>query len=143
MLRCRVSSDNFTFPSVVKACSALNNVRFGAVVHEVILSMGFEVNVFIGSSLINLYLENNYINRVRRLFDKMPVRDYVLWNVMLNRYVKCGELDKVVKIFDEMRKEGIVDLGAQLHGLVVSCGLESNSMVAKKLVYVFKFWVVV
>ncbi|XVE89413.1 hypothetical protein DITRI_Ditri19aG0199800 [Diplodiscus trichospermus] len=156
MLGCGVSPDNFTFPSVVKACSALNNVRFGALVHEVILSMGFEVNVFIGSSLINLYLKNGYINRARRLFDKMPVKDCVLWNVMLNGYVKCGELDKAVDIFDEMRKgetkpnevtfaaifsvcasEGIVDFGTQLHGLVVSCGLESNSMVANTLLSMY------
>ncbi|XWS17976.1 hypothetical protein CRYUN_Cryun32bG0002700 [Craigia yunnanensis] len=156
MLGCGVSPDNFTFPSVVKACSALNNVRFGTLIHEVIMLMGFEVNVFIGSSLINLYLENGYINRARTLFDKMSVRDCVLWNVMLNGYVKCGELDKAMEIFEEMRKgetkpnevtfaaifsvcasERIVDFGAQLHGLVVSCGLESNSMVANTLLSMY------
>ncbi|XWS20755.1 hypothetical protein CRYUN_Cryun31cG0129800 [Craigia yunnanensis] len=156
MLGCGVSPDNFTFPSVVKACSALNNVRFGTLIHEVIMLMVFEVNVFVGSSLINLYVENGYINRARTLFDKMPVRDYVLWNVMLNGYVKCVELDKATEIFQEMRKgetkpnevtfaaiffvcasEGMVKFGTQLHGLVVSCGLESNSMVANTLLSMY------
>ena len=156
MLGCGVSPDNFTFPSVVKACSALNNVRFGTLIHEVIMLMGFEVNVFVGSSLINLYVENGYINRARTLFDNMPVRDCVLWNVMLNGYVKCVELDKATEIFQEMRKgetkpnevtfaaifsvcasERLVDFGAQLHGLVVSCGMESNSMVANTLLSMY------
>ncbi|OMO73732.1 hypothetical protein COLO4_26887 [Corchorus olitorius] len=156
MLGCGVSPDNFTFPSVVKACSALNNVRFGTLIHEAINLMGFEVNVFVGSSLINLYVVNGYINRARALFDKMPVRDCVLWNVMLNGYVKCGEFDKAMEIFVEMRKgetkpnevtfvailslcasEAMVDFGTQLHGLVVTCGLEYNSMVANALLSMY------
>ncbi|XVF23046.1 hypothetical protein REPUB_Repub13aG0004100 [Reevesia pubescens] len=156
MLGCGVSPDNFTFPSVVKACSALNNVRFGILIHEVIMLMGFEVNVFIASSLIRLYLENGYIHRARTLFDKMPVRDCVLWNVMLNGFVKCGELDKALEIFEDMRKgetkpnevtfaaicsvcasEGMVDFGTQLHGLIVNCGLESNSTVANTLLSMY------
>ncbi|XP_021298154.1 pentatricopeptide repeat-containing protein At4g21300 [Herrania umbratica] len=156
MLGCGVSPDNFTFPSVVKACSGLNNVRFGALIHEAILSMGFEVNVFVGSSLIHLYVENGYVDRARTLFDKIPARDCVLWNVMLNGYVKCGELDKAMEIFEEMRKdetksdevtfaaifslcasEGMVDFGTQLHGLVVSCGLEFDSVVANALLSMY------
>ncbi|XVF86111.1 hypothetical protein PTKIN_Ptkin18bG0014700 [Pterospermum kingtungense] len=156
MLGCGVSPDNFTFPSVVKACSALNHVRFGILIHEAIMLMGFEMNVFVGSSLINFYVENGYINRARSLFDKMPVRDCVLWNVMLIGYVKRLELDKAIDIFEEMRKgktkpnevtfaaifsvcasEGMVNFGTQLHGLVVSCGLESNSTVANTLLSVY------
>lgn len=156
MLDCGVSPDNFTFPSVVKACTALNNVRFGILIHEVIMFMGLEINVFVGSSLINLYVENGYINRARTLFDKMPVRDCVLWNVMLLGYVKCLELDKAIGIFEEMRKgetkpnevtlaamlsvcalEGMVNSGIQLHGFVVRYGLESNSSVANTLLSMY------
>ncbi|GMI89851.1 hypothetical protein like AT4G21300 [Hibiscus trionum] len=156
MLGCGVSPDNFTFPSVVKACSALNNVRFGTLIHELIVLMGFEVNVFVGSSLISLYVDNMYINLARNLFDKMPVRDCVLWNVMLNGYVKCGEFDKAVEIFEEMRKGetkpnevtfaaifsvcgsgGMVNFGTQLHGLVISCGFDSNSMVVNTILSMY------
>ncbi|KAK6263596.1 hypothetical protein SCA6_019030 [Theobroma cacao] len=156
MLGCGVSPDNFTFPSVVKACSGLNNVRFGTLIHEAIMSMGFEVNVFVGSSLINLYVENGHVDRARTLFDKIPVGDCVLWNVMLNGYVKCEELDKAMEIFEEMRKgetkpdevtfaaifslcasEGMVDFGTQLHGLVVCCGLEFDSVVANALLSMY------
>ncbi|KAL4308507.1 hypothetical protein GQ457_01G024790 [Hibiscus cannabinus] len=156
MLGCGVSPDNFTFPSVVKACSALNNVRFGTLIHELIVLMGFEVNVFVGSSLIGLYVKNMHINLARNLFDKMPVRDCVLWNVMLNGYVKCAELDKAVEIFEEMRRGetkpnevtfaailsvcgsgGMVNFGTQLHGLVISCGLDSNSMVVNTILSMY------
>ncbi|MBA0556049.1 hypothetical protein Golob_026185 [Gossypium lobatum] len=156
LLGCGVSPDNFTFPSVVKACSALNNVRCGTLIHELIMLMGFEVNVFVGSSLINLYVENGYTSLARNLFDKLPVRDCVLWNVMLNGYVKLAELDEAIEIFEEMRKgdtkpnevtfaailsvcgsDGMVNFGTQLHGLVVSCGLDSNSVVANTLLSMY------
>ncbi|GMP41533.1 hypothetical protein CsSME_00011603 [Camellia sinensis var. sinensis] len=56
--------------------------------------MGFETDVFVGSSLIKFYSDNGCIADARCLFDKMPERDSVLWNVMLNVYVKNADSGK-------------------------------------------------
>lgn len=150
------SPDKYTFPPAIKACGGLNNVSLAKQVHERAKLMGWEVDVFVGSSLIKLYAENGCIYDARNLFDKMPQRDSVLWNVMLNGYVKNGDTNKSVEMFLKMGKsdvkpnsvtyacilsvcasEELIYFGTQLHGLVVSCGLELDSPVANTLLAMY------
>eukprot|EP00257_Ricinus_communis_P028232 XP_025015646.1 pentatricopeptide repeat-containing protein At4g21300 [Ricinus communis] len=125
-------------------------------VHDTIWLMGFNVDEFVGSSLIKLYAENGCIEDARRLFDKMPNKDCVLWNVMLNGFVKCGEPNSAVKVFEDMRNcqtkpnsitfasvlsicasEALSEFGNQLHGLVISCGFHFDPLVANALVAMY------
>ncbi|ESR62056.1 hypothetical protein CICLE_v10014257mg [Citrus x clementina] len=156
MLSCGIRPDNHTFPSVMKACSALGNVRFGKLVHDMIWLMGCGIDVFVGSSLVKLYTENRCIDEARYVFDNMSQRDCVLWNVMLNGYVTCGESDNATRAFKEMRisetkpnsvtfacilsvcaAEAMTDFGTQVHGVVVSFGLEFDPQVANSLLSMY------
>ncbi|KAG6662550.1 pentatricopeptide repeat-containing protein At4g21300 [Carya illinoinensis] len=156
MLGCGTSPDKYTFPYVIKACIGLNNVNLGKLVHGTIQLMGFELDVFVGSSLIKLYAENDCINDARCLFDRIPHKDGVLCNVMLNGYVKTGDTSSALKMFLEMitseirpnsvtfaciisvcASEAMIGFGTQLHGLVVKCGLELESSVANTLLAMY------
>ncbi|KAL0442366.1 UNVERIFIED_CONTAM: Pentatricopeptide repeat-containing protein [Sesamum latifolium] len=128
MLTFGTSPDKYTFPYLIKACSALHAVDLLKLVHGMIKEFGFELDV-----------------------------DIVLWNVMLNGYLKCESLaDNVIGLFEEMRKSEVepnsvtytcvlclcgsrsmVGFGAQMHGLVVKCGLEMDSPVANTLVAMY------
>ncbi|KAL7234389.1 hypothetical protein ACSBR1_017900 [Camellia fascicularis] len=148
--------DKFTFPCLLKACGGLNAVHLTKSIHKMIWLMGFETDVFVGSSLIKFYSDNGCIDDARCLFDKMPERDSVLWNVMLNGYVKKADSGNVIGLFMEMRNteirpnsvtyacvlsvcasEGIIKFGTQLHGLVIRCGLEMDSPVANTLLTMY------
>ncbi|CAL5380287.1 unnamed protein product [Camellia sinensis] len=117
---------------------------------------GLVTDVFVGSSLIKFYSDNGCIDDARCLFDKMPERDSVLWNVMLYGYVKNADSGNVIWLFMEMRNteikpnsvtyacvlsvcasEGIFKFGTQLHGLLVRCGLEMDSPVANTLLTMY------
>ncbi|KAM3701101.1 hypothetical protein ACJW31_05G148000 [Castanea mollissima] len=156
MLGCGISPDKYTFPCVIKACAGLNNVRLGKLVHQTIRLTGFEFDVFVGSSLIKLYAENGCIGDARYLFDKMPHKDCVMWNIMLNGYVKNADSSSALQMFLGMRysdirpnsvtfacilsvcaSEAMVVLGTQLHGLVIRCGLELDSPVANTLLAMY------
>lgn len=156
MLGHGTSPDKYTFPYVIKACGALKAVGLGRLVHETIRIMGFEVDAFVGSSLIKFYAENGCVADARCLFDKIPQRDGVLWNAMLNCYVKCGDACNSLLVFTEMRNTeikpnsvtyasvfsacasaGLAGLGSQLHGLVNKCGLEMDSTVSNSLLSVY------
>ena len=156
MLGCGISPDKYTFPCVIKACGGLNNVRLGKLVHQTIRLTGFEFDVFVGSSLIKLYAENGCIGDARFLFDKMPHKDCVMWNIMLNGYVKNADSSSALQMFLGMRysdirpnsvtfacilsvcaSEAMVVLGTQLHGLVIRCGLELDSPVANTLLAMY------
>ncbi|XP_031371750.1 pentatricopeptide repeat-containing protein At4g21300 isoform X2 [Punica granatum] len=134
----------------------LGSAVMGRLVHQMIRMMGLEGDMFVGSSLIKLYAENACIDDARLLFDIMPNRDCVLWNVMIYGYLKNEDYINAIEVFLEMRKsgtkpnsvtfvstlsvcatEGIIRLGTQLHGLSVIFGFETDPPVANTLVSVY------
>ncbi|KAI3455866.1 hypothetical protein Pfo_012529 [Paulownia fortunei] len=157
MLTFGTSPDKYTFPYVIKACGGLRAVDLVKHVHGMIKDLGFELDVYVGSALVKFYAENDCLHNARDLFDKLPQRDIVLWNVMLNGYLKCESLsDNVIGLFEEMRKsevepnsvtytcvlclcgsKSMVGFGTQVHGLVVRCGLETDSPVTNTLVAMY------
>ncbi|XP_027191267.1 pentatricopeptide repeat-containing protein At4g21300 [Cicer arietinum] len=156
MLGCNVAPDKYTFPYVIKACGGLNNVPLCKMVHDLARSMGFHMDLFIGSSLIKLYTDNGYIHDARYLFDELPLRDCILWNVMLNGYVKNGDFGTAIRTFQDMRNSnskpnsvtficllsicatrGLLGGGIQLHGLVIRSGFESDPQLANTLITMY------
>ncbi|KAL2327470.1 hypothetical protein Fmac_020897 [Flemingia macrophylla] len=156
MLGTKVTPDKYTFPYVIKACGGLKNVPLCMVVHNTIRHMGFHMDLFVGSALIKFYADNGYINDARLVFDELPLRDNILWNVMLNGYVKNGDFINAMGNFREMRTScckpssvtytcvlsmcatrGNFCVGTQLHGLVIGSGFEFDSQVANTLVAMY------
>ncbi|PIA35821.1 hypothetical protein AQUCO_03400012v1 [Aquilegia coerulea] len=156
MLGCGIFPDKYTFPYVVKACGSLSAVNLGRVVHENICLMGLELDVYVGSALIKMYADNDCVGDARLLFDKIPVKDCVLWNVMLNGYSRIGNSNEAFGLFKEMRvteskincvtfacvlsvcaTRGLIEFGTQLHGLVVMLGFDSVSPVANTLLAMY------
>ncbi|KAL4570433.1 hypothetical protein LXL04_026085 [Taraxacum kok-saghyz] len=146
--------DKYTFPYVIKACGQLGGIRLVKSIHQTIQTMGFETDVYVGSSLIKLYAENGCIDNARHLFDKMPQRDDVLWNVILNGYLKHGDPKHVLSLFNQMRSsitqpgsvtyacvlsacDANIKLGTQLHGLLTKTGHVSDPQVLNTLISMY------
>ncbi|KAG2244565.1 hypothetical protein Bca52824_093576 [Brassica carinata] len=156
MLMFGVSPDVSTFPCLVKACVALKSLRGVEFLRDTVSRRGMDCNEFVASSLIKAYLEYGKIDVASELFGRVGKRDCVIWNVMLNGYAKCGDLDSVVKGFSVMRMDKIspnvvtfdcvlsvcaskslIDLGVQLHGLAVVSGLEFEGSIKNSLLSMY------
>uniref|UniRef100_A0A0D9VZR6 Pentatricopeptide repeat-containing protein n=1 Tax=Leersia perrieri TaxID=77586 RepID=A0A0D9VZR6_9ORYZ len=148
--------DTHTFPYVVKSCAALGAVALGRLVHRTARMLGLDGDMFVGSALIKMYADGGLLWDARQVFDGMVERDCVLWNVMMDGYVKSGDLLSAVGLFGDMRASGCkpnfatlacflsvsateADLfsGVQLHTLAVKYGLESEVAVANTLVSMY------
>lgn len=156
MLDGGISPDRYTFPYVIKSCYNLSALKLGRLIHRTICYMDLETDVFVGSSLIKMYAENSSIEDARQVFDKMSIRDTVLWNVMVNGYVTNGKQEKAMELFSAMRRsktkpnyvtfacilsvcaaEGKIDYGSQLHGLALRYGLDLEVSVANTLLAMY------
>ncbi|AEE84437.1 Pentatricopeptide repeat-containing protein [Arabidopsis thaliana] len=156
MLCFGVSPDVSTFPCLVKACVALKNFKGIDFLSDTVSSLGMDCNEFVASSLIKAYLEYGKIDVPSKLFDRVLQKDCVIWNVMLNGYAKCGALDSVIKGFSVMRMDQIspnavtfdcvlsvcaskllIDLGVQLHGLVVVSGVDFEGSIKNSLLSMY------
>ncbi|XP_068647659.1 pentatricopeptide repeat-containing protein At1g31430 [Aristolochia californica] len=102
-----LSPDNFTFPFVLKAMGCLKLVSEGQKIHGFIVKRGMEFDAYVRNSLMDMYSELDCVEYQTKLFDEMPDRDLISWNVMISGFVKCGKFEEAIAVFLQMEKEGV------------------------------------
>jgi len=102
-----VQPNSVTFVGVLKACTNVAVIEEGRGVHQQIMQSGSESNVFVGSSLVDMYAKCGRIEDTGNAFKKMPSRDVVSWTPMIFRHVQCREGQKALELFQQMQQEGV------------------------------------
>jgi pentatricopeptide repeat protein len=99
--------DRFTFVPVLNACAGLRALEEGRRAHELIIQTGCEADVFVGSSLVDMYAKCGHMEDALRVFNKMPSRDVVTWSALISGHVKYGQGQKALELFRQMQQEGV------------------------------------
>jgi pentatricopeptide repeat protein len=87
-------------------CSAsVGALEEGRSVHVQIVQSGLESEVFVGSSLVDMYAKCGSIEDAWRVFNKMPSRDVVSWSAMILGHVKCGQSRRHCNCFDKCNRK--------------------------------------
>ncbi|KAF5741930.1 putative pentatricopeptide repeat-containing protein [Tripterygium wilfordii] len=102
-----IRPDNFTFPSVLKACAEENDLTFGKEVHESIDASCNGWDLFVHNALISMYGKSGEVVVARQLFDKMLERDAVSWNTIISVYASRGMWEEAFQMFERMRSESV------------------------------------
>ncbi|KAH8961063.1 hypothetical protein BDL97_05G031600 [Sphagnum fallax] len=97
--------DRFTFVPVLNACAGLRALEEGRRAHELIMQTGCEADVFVGSSLVDMYAKCGHMVDALRVFNKMPSRDVVTWSALILGHVKYGQGQKALELFRQMQQE--------------------------------------
>ncbi|XP_020205228.2 pentatricopeptide repeat-containing protein At4g33990 [Cajanus cajan] len=148
-----VRPDFYTFPPVLKACVHLLD---GEKIHCWVLKMGFEHDVYVAASLINLYSRFGAVAVAHKLFVDMPVRDVGSWNAMISGFCQNGNAVEALGVLNRMKVEGIkmdtvtvssvlpvcaqlndVVCGGLIHLYVIKHGLESDVFVCNALINMY------
>nr|DAD19840.1 TPA_asm: hypothetical protein HUJ06_021303 [Nelumbo nucifera] len=130
--------DNFTVPSILKACSQLSWEQQGKEIHGFVLKNGLDMDVFVNNALILVYAECGSINSARQMFNKMPERDVVSWSTMIRTYSRSTSYDEALDLIREMHHLqvrpseiaminminlfadiGIMEIGRPMHAYVI------------------------
>jgi pentatricopeptide repeat protein len=94
-----VQPSSFTFVGVVNACASLVALEEARCAHEQIIQSGWDSNVFVGTSLVDMYAKCGSMEDAHRVFNKMSSSDPVTWTAMLSGHVTCGEGQKALELF--------------------------------------------
>nr|XP_011469605.1 PREDICTED: putative pentatricopeptide repeat-containing protein At3g49142 [Fragaria vesca subsp. vesca] len=111
-----LKGDHFTYPFVLKCCAELSDVRIGKCVHGLSLRTGLESDVYVGTSLIDMYVKCCEMSNARMVFDELSVRGVSSWNAMIAGYMREGEICVAEELFGEMRCKNIVSWTAMISG---------------------------
>jgi hypothetical protein len=94
-----LDADRVTFLAVLNACAIEVAVEEGRWVHNLIIRSGYESDVFVGSSLVDMYAKCGSIGDAQRVFHKMPMHNVVSWSAMIWGHVKCRQGQKALELY--------------------------------------------
>ncbi|KAM3752387.1 hypothetical protein ACB098_03G014700 [Castanea mollissima] len=89
---------------LLKASGAWPNDKHGRQVHAFCLKYGYDSNVYVGSSLVDMYARFNLINEARVVFDGLVSKNEVSWNALIAGHARKGEGEHALSMFREMKR---------------------------------------
>uniref|UniRef100_M8BVU0 DYW domain-containing protein n=1 Tax=Aegilops tauschii TaxID=37682 RepID=M8BVU0_AEGTA len=113
----RCPPNKYTFPFVLKACSALQDLRAGRAIHRHAARAGLHADLFVCTALIDLYMKCARFGPAAAVFHAMPARDAVAWNAMLAGYALHGMYHHALECLLRMQ-EGCASLRPNASTLV-------------------------
>ncbi|KAF0906945.1 hypothetical protein E2562_013322 [Oryza meyeriana var. granulata] len=113
--------DCITLVSVVSACSDLGALAVGAEVHHFVDSNKIELDLKLGTALIDMYAKCGDIENSQRVFDGMPEKDVQTWSSMIIGLANHGLGHESLSLFSKMISEGMKPNGVTFVGVLIAC----------------------
>ncbi|EXB86239.1 hypothetical protein L484_005950 [Morus notabilis] len=129
-----VEPNSHTFPVILKCCTKFGAAHEGKQLHAQILRLGLDADVFISTSLINMYAQNGMLDNARLVFDKSPVRNAVSFTALITGYALRGRMEEARGIFDEMPTRDVVAWNAIISGYTQSAQFDEALAFFKEMV---------
>nr|UPT49039.1 pentatricopeptide repeat protein AaPPR1417 [Agave angustifolia]UPT49397.1 pentatricopeptide repeat protein AaPPR389 [Agave angustifolia] len=120
-------ADSSVVVSVITACANLGLIDIGRKVHGVVVMLGDNDNVALGSALIDMYCKCSSFGEARKVFFDLKERQVSHWNSMIAGCVQCGLLEEAHCYFDEMPSKNVISWTAMISGYV-QCGLPQEGL---------------
>ncbi|XP_004306373.1 PREDICTED: putative pentatricopeptide repeat-containing protein At3g01580-like [Fragaria vesca subsp. vesca] len=131
----RVKPERVTLVSAVSACAQLSSFRLGSCVHGVAVRNGFDSDLCLLNSLLNLYAKTGSIRTATMLFWKMPEKDVISWSSMIACYTHNGDVLEALNLFEEMIDRGVepnsVTVTNSLQACAGACNLDNGKKIHK------------
>ncbi|KAI4354330.1 hypothetical protein L6164_003200 [Bauhinia variegata] len=148
-----IRPDSSTFTVALKACSRLLDLNMGENIWGKAVADGYRDDVFVASSVLNLFVKCGKMDEAMQVFNKMPRKDVVCWTTMLSGYAQCGRAIEALNVYREMQKEGMKGdgvvmlslaqasaslgdsrLGLSVHGYLLRRHIEMDTLIETTLV---------
>uniref|UniRef100_A0A0D3GSS6 Uncharacterized protein n=1 Tax=Oryza barthii TaxID=65489 RepID=A0A0D3GSS6_9ORYZ len=102
MLQAGVRPVPVTFSSLIPAFGNLSLLRLGKQLHAYLIRARFNDNIFISSSLIDMYCKCGNVDIARRVFNGIQSPDIVSWTAMIMGYALHGPTTEAFVLFERM-----------------------------------------
>ncbi|KDP35705.1 hypothetical protein JCGZ_10477 [Jatropha curcas] len=101
-----VKPDSDILASIINACTGLEKVDMGSMMHGFVIISGLELDVFVASSLVDMYSKFAFLKKAETVFSDMPLKNLVAWNSMISCYHWNGLPELSIDLFSQILKNG-------------------------------------
>lgn len=157
MIAEEIEPDNFTFSSVLGACSSIALLAEGHLIHASVVNAGLELDVVVGTALLNMYAKCGSLEKACKMFDRIPRHDVVAWNALVAACVHHQDDKYALEIFEKVVEQedlkpnhstyvsvlsACANLGADVKGTlihisIILAGVEADVVIGTALVNMY------
>lgn len=95
-----------TFSAVLLACAHAGAIQTGKRIHNQVVRMGLEENVYVGTSVVDMYSKCGRVEMAWKAFRKIKEKNILSWSAMITGYGMHGHGQEALEVFNEMRRSG-------------------------------------
>ena len=118
-----INPERSTFSCIIKACASIGAIDRGKLIHEQVVRSGLEIDVVVGSTLIDMYVKCGKLDVAREIFDKMHDKDIVSWGAMITGYVQNNANYLALDLFERMQEDEDIHPNKVVYlGVLRACG---------------------
>ncbi|KAJ4971455.1 hypothetical protein NE237_004554 [Protea cynaroides] len=136
---------------VLSYCNS-RSLKEGVYIHSPLIKLGLQDHLFLNNILLSLYAKCFGIEPAEKMFDGMSYKDVVTWTGMISAYVKNGNHEQALELFEHMVISGVVpneftfssvlrscaflrelEWGTYVQAQIIKFGFESNPVLGSAL----------
>ncbi|CAN1321405.1 Pentatricopeptide repeat-containing protein At2g03380, mitochondrial [Linum perenne] len=117
-----LQANKFTLGILLTGCSKMESLHQGKWVHGYIIKNSVEVNSYLGTALVDMYIKCGSLVDARLAFNELSfVADLVSWTAMIIGYAQGGFLEEALSLFVDKKWTGIIPNGITLASVLSAC----------------------
>lgn len=147
---------SYTYVCLLQGCIQSKVLAEGKLVHAHIVKCGITSNIFIGTTLVNMYAQCGSMEDARLVFDNMLERNLFTWNIMIAACCKHGYSEAAFELFWQMQKGGLkpdeynfvsilkacanignLEQGKEIHALMSRSKINPNVMMGNAVINMY------
>ncbi|CAL4900751.1 unnamed protein product [Urochloa decumbens] len=99
--------DDVSYVAVLGHCASMKDLVLGGQVHAQALKRRLELNVFVGSALVDMYGKCDRAHDAQCAFDVLPEKNVVSWTAVMTAYTQNELYEDALQLFLDMESEGV------------------------------------
>ncbi|KAJ7562637.1 hypothetical protein O6H91_03G078200 [Diphasiastrum complanatum] len=153
MLQQNIQAPIDAYVALLKACARRKALVEGKQVHALLVQSGRDSDVFLGSTLLDMYAKCGSVVDALKVFNMMPEHTVFSWTALMSAYAEHGQCEEAINLFQRMQRTGIapdkvsfvvvikacgriaaLEEGKEIHSHIIKSGFESDVVVGSSLV---------
>ncbi|XP_043688273.1 pentatricopeptide repeat-containing protein At5g66520-like [Telopea speciosissima] len=115
--------DQVTLSSILSGCAHMGSLGLlvGKSIHGFTMKNGWELNVSLGTVLLDMYAKCGFLKSTYLIFERMEERNVLSWSAMICGLAQNGRAEEALSMFEKMKEAGIRPNEITFTGILSAC----------------------
>eukprot|EP00250_Pteridium_aquilinum_P010118 c19166_g4_i1 orf=36-2957(+) len=128
-----IMPNNVTCSSLLNAYASQSALAMGKRMHACCVGSSFELDIVVGTALMNMYGKCGCLEAAHLLFDRMNVRDLIAWTAMISLLAQQEHHCEAFQLFAQLQQEGMLPDIVTIVGMISACASEEALFICKQI----------